>query len=453
MDDASQQGLFGALFSRGAADTSDEAWLAAMLTTEAALARAAERAGLAPPGAGAAVTAAATVDFFDANKIGRAAVTIGNPVSALVKDLTALVPPEYASAIHLAATSQDIIDTATMLLAKRAITTIQADLAEAASASEALTRAHARTVMAGRTLLQQAVPITFGLMTASWLTAIDEARRQLHQAQDGLAIQYGGAAGTLAPLGDQGPAVAELLAEELGLATPILPWHTDRSRILHLAAALATTCATLGKIARDVTLLAQSEVAEVHEGSAAGHGGSSTMPQKRNPVVAIIILGNTKQAPALLCSVAAAAEQELQRAAGAWHAEWQPLSHLLQITGSAAAWSAELLAGLVVDPARMRANLDASGGLPMAEHVTTLLTPAMERLQAHELVAAASARAFDSGMDLADALCSDEQSAAKLAAAQFNRDQLEAALLPESYLGATPVFIQRALAAHEALDL
>jgi 3-carboxy-cis,cis-muconate cycloisomerase len=437
--------LFGALFNAGDIDVSDEAWLQAMLDTEAALARAAERAGLAPPGSGVAVTAAASVSSFDAKKIGQAAATIGNPVPALVKDLTGLVDPQHAIAVHIGATSQDIIDTALMLLAKRATTTIQADLAEAASASEALTRTHATTVMPGRTLLQQAVPITFGLITAGWLTAIDEARRQL--AQVPLAIQYGGAAGTLAPLADKGPAVAELLAEELDLATPVLPWHTDRLRILNLASALTTTCATLGKVARDITLLSQTELAELREGTP---GGSSTMPHKQNPVAAIVILGNTKQAPGLLSTLAAATEQELQRAAGAWHSEWQPLSHLLQLTASAARWSAQLLAGLQVDPARMRANLELTHGLPLAERVSALLTPAMGRLQAHELVAQASARAMQTGVGLAESLWADEQSAAKLAAAQISRDQLEAALAPESYLGATHLWIERALVAHES---
>lgn len=440
--------LFGALFNAGHVDVSDEAWLQAMLDTEAALARAAERAGLATPGSGAAVTAATTVDSFDAKKIGQAAVSTGSPVPALVKALTGLVPPACASVVHLGATSQDIVDTAAMLLAKQAITTIQTDLEQAASACQTLTRTHAATVMAGRTLLQQAVPITFGLLTAGWLTAIDEARRKLGYVRASrLAIQYGGAAGTLAPLGDKGPEVADLLAEELGLANPVLPWPTDRLRILDLAAALTATCATCGKLARDITLLSQTEVAEVREGAP---GGSSAMPHKQNPVAATVILGTTKQAPGLLATLAAATEQELQRAAGAWHSEWQPLSHLLQLTASASHWSAKLLSGLQVDPARMRANLELTQGLPLAEHVSALLTPAMGRLQAHELVAEASARAVQMGVGLAESLWADEQSAAKLAAAQISRDQLETALAPESYLGATHRWIERALAAHES---
>ncbi len=354
-------GLFSALFARGDVDAGDDAWLQAMLDAEAALARAVERAGLAPAGSGAAVTAVARSDLFDNRALGEDAAATGNPVPALVRELTRLLPDAAAaSAVHKGATSQDIIDTAAMLLSKRAIVVILADLSAAAASCAADAATHARTVMSGRTLLQQAVPVTFGLVAAGWLTAIDEARQDLHRISDTrLAVQFGGAAGTLASLGDAGPRVAEILGSELGLAVPVLPWHTNRHRIVDLAAALAGTCAALGKIARDVTLLAQTEVAELREDSGAGRGGSSAMPHKQNPVAAVTILGCTKQAPGLLATLAAAAEQEHQRAAGAWHSEWQPLSHLLTLTGSAANWSAELLPTLQIDPARMRANLVA----------------------------------------------------------------------------------------------
>lgn len=445
---------FGALFDRGAADTSDKAWLQAMLDTEAGLARAAERAGLAPPGSGAAVTAVAHADLFVNANLSTAAASTGNPVPALVKTLTALLPAASAAraagAIHLGATSQDIIDTAAMLITRQSFDVILADLSTAAAACAGLTRVHAETVMAGRTLLQQAVPITFGLVTAGWLTAIDEARQRLREVRGArLAIQYGGAAGTLAPLGDQGPHVAELLAEELSLRAPALPWHTNRLRILDIAAASTSACAALGKIARDITLLSQTEISEVQEASP---GGSSTMPHKQNPVASTLILAHAKRAPHLLATIAAAAEQEHQRAAGAWHAEWQPLSDLLRLTSSAAAWSADLLTGLRVDPARMRQNLEATHGLLLAERVTALLAPAIGRLEAHELVARASARATANGTDLAEALLTDKEAAAKLAACQIGRDQLQATLAPASYLGATPQFVDRALRAHEALD-
>jgi 3-carboxy-cis,cis-muconate cycloisomerase len=459
-----RDGLFSALFDRGAAPTGDAAWLQAMLDAEAALARALELAGEAPAGSGAAVTAAASAGRIDAAAIGRQAALTGNPVPALVRALTGLVPDFAASAVHRGATSQDIIDTAAMLMARRVIDTAGGDLAAAAAAAARLAAAHAGTVQAGRTLLQQAVPVTFGLVAAGWLTAIDEARERLEAVGRGrLAAQLGGAAGTLASLGAAGPAVASHFAAELGLAAPVLPWHTDRLRVLELAAALAGVCAALGKIARDVTLLAQSEVAEVAEGGGSGgggsggggpegsgsSGGSSAMPHKRNPVAAVVILGCTRRAPGLLAGLAAAAEQEHQRAAGAWHSEWEPLADLLRLTGSAAAWAAELLAGLRVDAARMRANLDAARGLPLAEHVSAVLTPALGRLAAHDLVAQASRMAARDGRALGDVLASEPQFAEPIAAAGITPGQVAGALEPEAYLGAAGAFVSAALAAHD----
>jgi 3-carboxy-cis,cis-muconate cycloisomerase len=443
-------GLFSALFARGDVEAGDDAWLQAMLDTEAALARAVERAGLSPPGSGKAVTAIARSEFFDNRTLGEDAAATGNPVPALVRAMTRLGDSAASGAVHTGATSQDIVDTAAMLLARRAIDVILADLSATAAGCAALATAHARTVMSGRTLLQQAVPVTFGLVAAGWLTAIDEARLDLRRiSSDRLAVQFGGAAGTLASLGDAGPQVAVLLGEELGLPVPVLPWHTDRRRVVDLAASLTGTCATLGKIARDVTLLAQTELAEVTTGSP---GGSSAMPHKQNPVAAITILGCTKQAPGLLTTLAAAAEQEHQRAAGAWHSEWQPLSHLLTLTGSAASWSAEMLSDLEIHPQRMRTNLESTRGLPQAEHLAKLLTPALGRLAAHDLVAAASTRATTDNTDLAAALLADETSAKALADAGINATELQSHLAPESYVGATPEFINRALAAHTEAD-
>jgi 3-carboxy-cis,cis-muconate cycloisomerase len=449
--------LFGALFSRSAVTVDDAAWLQAMLDTEAGLARAAERAGLAPSGSGAAVTSAASVRFFDNGAIGAAAAATGNPVPALVRALIGVLPAEQADAgqaIHLGATSQDIIDTAAMLIARRVLDELLTDLAAAASACADLTREHATTVMAGRTLLQQAVPITFGLVTAGWLTAIDEARQQLHYVRTHrLAIQYGGAAGTMATLRDEGPRVAEYLAGELELALPVLPWHTNRSRILDLAAALTQTCTALGKLARDVTLLAQTEVQELAEGGAPGTGGSSTMPHKQNPVASTLILGNTKQAPNLYATLAtAAAEQEHQRAAGSWHAEWLPLTALLNRTTTATTWATTLLQGLQINPVKMRQNLDLTHGLLMAENLATLLTPHLGRLKAHDLIEQASSRATGNNTDLVTALYEDNEASAKLAATPLSRDQLAASLTPTTYLGATQQFIDRALQAHESVD-
>jgi 3-carboxy-cis,cis-muconate cycloisomerase len=456
-----QQGLFAGIFGRGGVDTGDEAWLQAMLDTEAALARAVERAGLAAPGAGAAVTAAAQAGAFDAAELGRQAELTGNPVPALVRELTRMVPPGLAGAVHKGATSQDIIDTAAMLLAREALSALAADLTATAAAAAALAAAHRDTIMIGRTLLQQAVPVTFGLVAAGWLTGLDDAREAVARVRAGrLAVQFGGAAGTLASLDGDGLRVAGLLADELGLALPVLPWHTDRLRVLDVAGAAAGASAILGKAARDITLLAQSEVAEVREGDGAGpgagpggaRGGSSAMPHKRNPVGAVALLGCTRQIPGLLATLAASAEHEHQRAAGAWHAEWQPFSDLLRLAGSAASWGAELLAGLEVDPARMRRNLDDARGLPLAEHVASLLSPALGPTAAHDLVARASAQAAGHDQQLRDALLDTPDFRYQLDQAGITAEQVESALDPARYLGSAAELVDAALAAHAAAE-
>ena len=460
------RGLFGGVFARGGVEAGDAAWLQAMLDAEAGLARALERAGLAPAGAGEAVTAAARAENFNPNELGGLAALTGNPVPGLARALARQVPQTAVSAVHRGATSQDIVDTAAMLLAKRAIEVIQADLARAADAAAGLAAAHRDSIMIGRTLLQQAVPVTFGLVAAGWLTSLDEARAGLDAVGPRLAVQFGGAAGTLASLGEAGQRVTALLATELGLAVPVLPWHTDRLRIIDLGAALARVAAVLGKIARDVTLLAQSEVGEVSEGGGTDQrgadqqapaasprrGGSSAMPHKHNPVASIAILGCTRQVPGLLATLAAASEQELQRAAGAWHAEWEPLTALLRLTGSASSWAADLLPGLVVDTSRMAANLAATKGLPLAEHVSSLLAGVLGGAQAHDLVAEAGARATSAGLPLRDVLLAVPKLEQRLSSAGITAEQIDSALEPSGYLGAAGAFVTAALDAHKALE-
>ena len=473
-EEANARGLFGGVFARGGVEAGDAAWLQAMLDAEAGLARALERAGLAPAGAGQAVTAAARAGNFDPNELGGLAALTGNPVPGLARALARQVPQTAASAVHRGATSQDIVDTAAMLLAKRAIEVIQADLARAADAAAGLAAAHRASIMIGRTLLQQAVPVTFGLVAAGWLTSLDEARAGLDSVGPRLAVQFGGAAGTVASLGEAGQRVAALLAEELGLAVPVLPWHTNRLRMIDLGTALARVAAALGKIARDVTLLAQSEVGELSEGAGqrgagqrgadqpgAGQqapaasprrGGSSAMPHKRNPVASIAILGCTKQVPGLLTTLAAAAEQELQRAAGAWHAEWEPVTALLRLTGSASSWAADLLPGLIVDTSRMAANLAATKGLPLAEHVSSLLAGVLGGVQAHDLVAEAGARAVSAGLPLRDVLLAVPKLEERLSSAGITAEQIDSALEPSGYLGSAGAFVTAALDAHDALE-
>jgi 3-carboxy-cis,cis-muconate cycloisomerase len=429
---------FSGIFSHGpvAALVDGTSWTQAMLDFEAGLARACAGVGLIPPEAAAAITAACRVDQFDVATIGHEAGAGGNPAIPLVSALRGRVPDEFALYVHRGATSQDVIDTAMMLVARRALTVILSDVARLATSAAALVEPHRRTVMHGRTLLQQAVPVTFGLKAAGWLTAVQHARAALERAASTEpALQFGGAAGTLAALGDNGMRVAEALAEELGLPLPTLPWHTDRTRVTLLAGPLAAMVGVLGKIARDIELLAQNEVAEVTTGRG---GGSSAMPHKRNPVQAVAVVACALRVPGPLATLHAAMLQEHERAAGAWHAEWEPFSELMRLAGSAVSWSAEMLEGLQVNPERMRANLDAAGDFMMAESVVA----GLGMPGARELVDGALARAVAAESSLREAL---------LATPDFpwSAEELDAELDPAAYLGVTQVFIKRALTAYE----
>lgn len=470
-------GLFDGVFARGAAaDAVDDAhWLRALLDAEAALARAAARAGLVDVAAAAAVTEAADrvidrdavvrdaaggacdrdasdrdASDRDAGGLGiaglsAAAAGYGNPVPPLVRALSAAVPAGAREAVHVGATSQDIMDTAMMLLVRRAAEAILADLGAAADAVAGLAARYRDTAMIGRTLLQQAQPTTFGMLAATWLSALDRARARLSAMSAGLPVQYGGAVGTLAASGGVGTRIAALLADELELTDPGLPWHTDRQPIVDIVAALAGAGGACGKAARDVTLLAQGEVAEVAE---AGAGGSSAMPHKRNPVAAISVLGCTRQLPGLAASLLAATEQEYQRAAGAWHAEWLPLTSMLALTGSAASWSAASLCGLRVDTAALAVDLAGTGGLPQASRVAELLAPGVGRIAAHDLVRAAAARAATAHRPLRDVLLDDRDARRAMTDAGAGTGELDAALDPATHLGAARELVDRALAAH-----
>jgi 3-carboxy-cis,cis-muconate cycloisomerase len=336
------------------AAVSDDAWLAAMLSVEAALAGASADAGLVPATAAAAIAEACARPTFDPAAVGREAAVHGTPVVPLVAALRAAVAPDVASFVHRGATSQDVVDTAAMLIARDAVAVIVSDVDGAADAAARLAQAHRDTVMIGRTLLQHAVPVTFGLTAAGWLSGLDAAAGELRRFRP--AVQLGGAAGTLDGLD---PAVVTGMGARLGLDAPDLPWHTERSRITTLAAALGVAAGALAKPARDVTLLAQNEIGEVSEGSP---GGSSAMAHKRNPVAAVSTLAAALQAPGLVATLLAAAAQEHQRAAGAWQAEWQPLRALLVSVGSAAAWLRVCLTELVVHPDAMRARVSGSTG-------------------------------------------------------------------------------------------
>jgi 3-carboxy-cis,cis-muconate cycloisomerase/3-oxoadipate enol-lactonase len=445
-------GLLGPLFGGSRADTelSDRAFLQAMLDAERALAVASARAGVVPDQAAAAIAAVCHAARFDPDDLGRRALEAGNPVVPLVGDLTGAVAAEAGSEaarwVHHGATSQDIMDTAASLVAARALRPVLDDLDRAAETCARLADLHRGTVMVGRTLGQQALPTTFGLKAAGWLAALDEAAGGLAAVrQNRLAAQLGGAAGTLASLGPAGVEVARAYAEELGLAEPVLPWHTNRVRVAELAAALGVAAGVLSKIALDVTLLAQTELGEVAEAAGEGRGGSSTLPHKRNPVGAVLVAAATRRVPGLVATLLGTMAQEQERATGAWHAEWEPLAELLRLVGGAAHRIRERLGGLEVHPDRMRENLAATGGLLLAEHVAAELAGPVGRVGAQELIGRLAREAADTGTPWRAVLLADPTVRQHLDEADIDR-----LLDPDGYLGAAEQLIDRALTIHRA---
>jgi 3-carboxy-cis,cis-muconate cycloisomerase len=436
-------GLVDPLFSSAEVDAavSDEAWLQAMLDFEAALAESEADAGLIPVKAAAEIAASCLAEFFDASEIGRQSVAAGNPAAPLVSALIDRMSMEAKEYVHLGATSQDVIDTAFSLMARRALDAILADIAVASSACATLVAKHEHTLMTARTLLQPATPTTFGFKAAAWLVSMDEAAARLeHVRNDRLAVQLGGAAGTLASLEGAGVDVAHRVAARLGLAEPVLPWHTDRTRVAELAAALGIAVGVLGKIARDVVLLAQAEVAEATE---AEHGTSSTLPQKRNPVRAVLVVAAAERAPGQVGTILAAMIQEHERAAGAWHAEWETVRDLLRIAGAASHHAGILLGSLQVDTQRMAENLDADGGLVMAENLALQLAHHVARAEAREIVRRCSEESLTRKVAFADMARRDPEIRRHL-----SEEQINAALDPANYLGSIDELIGRAHAAH-----
>ena len=443
-DDRGDGTLLGALFATPAMGRlfDDRARLQAMLDFEAALARAEATAGVIPADASEAITLACDAARFDLGAIGRAAADGGNLAIPMVKALTAAVGGDAGRFVHWGATSQDAIDSGFMLQARSGLDLLIAELTAIGDALDALAERHALTAMAGRTFLQHALPVSFGLRAAGWLSGVTAARAELaHVRATALAVQFGGAAGTLASLGDKGPAVAERLAVELGLPLPPLPWHGDRARIARIASALGLAAGALGKIALDVALMMQTEVAEAFEPAAPGKGGSSTMPHKRNPVGATLALASARQAQALVPVALQAMISEHERAIGGWHTEWVALPQAFRLTAAAAAHVRTIAEGLEVDADRMRENLDRTQGLVLAERVMMALAPTLGRMPAHHCVEAATKRAIADGETLHAVLAADPEIVATLGA-----DGLAALFEPEGYLGASDAFIAAARA-------
>ena len=427
---------------------SGRAWVQAMLEAEGALAVAQARVGLIPPDAAEAIASSykkgRDAGLFDPEELGRKGRAQGNPVPPLVRVLTEMVSEvseEAARYVHKGATSQDIVDTAAMLLTKRALGLILTETDAIAVALAGLAEAHRQTPIAGRTLLQQALPTTFGLKAAGWLVAVLEARRLLLEVRaTKLAAQLGGAAGTLASLGDSGTEVLEEFARELDLEEPAVPWHTDRSRIAEIGSALSLLAGVLGKISLDIILMAQTEVGEISEPAGAGRGGSSTLPHKRNPILSVTAAACSRRVQDLARTLQAAMVQEHERAAGAWHSEWEALSNALALTGGTAAAVREVMEGLEIHPEKMRENLEATGGLLLAEHVTTMIAEHFGRLKAHDLVEAASRRTLESGRSLREELLAEP-----VLEEVLSEEDIDAALDPAGYLGSAGAFVDRAL--------
>jgi 3-carboxy-cis,cis-muconate cycloisomerase len=408
-----------------------------MLAFEAALARASARAGVIPPDAAEAIQRACRVEAFDVPALYRDAVAAATLAVPLVKRLGELVGD--ARYVHWGATSQDAIDTALVLQMRQGFELLEEGLVALGQVCARLADRHRQTLMPGRTLLQQALPITFGLKAARWLSLVTRQLETLRALRSRvMVVQLGGAAGTLSSLGDEGPRVVELLAEELGLGVPDLPWHAERDRVAEVASFLGVLAGGMAKVAGDVLLLAQTEVGELAEGAAPGKGTSSTLPQKRNPVDAVEAVAAARLAIGLVPVVLSAMTQEHERAAGAWQAEWSAVPDLFRWTAGATSHVNAALDGAEVFADRMRQNLDQSQGLSLAESLAMALARKVGKEEAHKRVQALTREVARTGKHLREVA---------VEAAVLSPEQIERALAPENYLGSTDVFIERALRA------
>lgn len=426
---------------------SDEALVKYMLRAEVALAQAQAEMGVIPLAAAETIQSVAAQQhhcIIDFNQLAQASGLAGNIAIPLVKQFTAAVKKtdeEASRYVHWGATSQDIIDTGFMLQAKDGLELIEQQLTQAIQATTQLTMQYRDQVMMGRTWLQQGLPITFGHKTARWLSSLDrDLKRVQHLQQHVLTAQLGGAVGTLASLTDQGSAVVDAYAIKLGLNAPTCTWHAERDRVVEIAHVLATITGNLGKMARDWSLMMQTEIAEIFEPSGVGRGGSSTMPHKRNPVAAASILAAANRVPALMSSVYQSLVQEHERSLGAWHSEWLALPELFQLTAGSLSRAIEVFTGLEVKPENMLRNLDCTQGLIMAEALMMSLAPQMGRLNAHHLVEAVCQQAVAEQRHLLEVA----QHHAEILAV-LTTEQLSHVLNPQHYLGNTEAQIDAVL--------
>jgi len=424
---------------------SDRGRLQGLLDFEAALARAEARAGIIPEGAVSPIASQCRAEVFDLESLGQAAALSGNVAIPMVQALTALVAesdPDAARWVHFGATSQDALDTGLVLQLRAALHHLEEGLDRLARALAHLAERHRRTLLAGRTWLQHAQPITLGLKAAGWMSAVERHRERLREARPRLlAIQLGGAVGTLDAFGAKAAAVSTALADELGLAVPDLPWHSQRDRLGEAAALAGLLVGTLGKMARDVSLLMQSEVAEAFEPGAPGRGGSSSMPHKRNPVASAVALAAAIRVPGLVATMLSAMVQEHERGLGGWQAEWETLPEIFRLTAGALGHMTEVASGLQVDPARMAENLGATHGAIHAPAVSLALASSLGRTGAHEIVERASRRAALERRPLRQILSEDPEVKSRLSPHELDR-----LFDPSQGLGQAEALVEQALA-------
>jgi 3-carboxy-cis,cis-muconate cycloisomerase len=428
---------------------SDSVRIQRMLDFERALAAAEARLNVIPKSAEPAISSHCKVELFDLPPIAQAAATAGNLAIPLVKELTKLVAQsdeEASRYVHWGTTSQDVIDTGLVLQLRDAFDAIESELQKLCEKLARLAHDHRATALPARTWLQHAVPTVFGLKVAGWLDAMTRHRERLRETrQRVLVLQFGGAAGTLASLGSDGLKVAQALAEELGLLLPPVSWHSQRDRIAEVGTTLALMVGTLGKIARDVALQNQTEVAEAFESAAEGRGGSSTMPQKKNPVACAAILANANQVPALASALLSAMPQEHERGLGGWQAEWNILPELVRRAGGALHQTRAIIDGLQFDTARMSQNLDVTRGLIFAEAVAAALAKQSGKQEAHKLVEECCRRAVAEKKHLREILAGTAEIKSRLSSAE-----LDSLFQPLNYLGVANEFIDRTIAASKA---
>lgn len=429
----------------------DEGRVQGMLDFEAALARAEARAGLIPEALVADIVACCHPAGFDFDALAVAIGSAGNSAIPLVKALGKQVAarnPEAERYLHMGATSQDVMDTGLVLQLRAAIELLERDLARLGQELATQASRHAQTPLAGRTWLQQATPVTLGMKIAGWLGALTRHRQRLAELKPRLlSLQFGGASGSLAALGDKAFVVAQALADELNLRLPEQPWHTQRDRLVEFASLLGMIAGSLGKLGRDVSLLMQTEVGEVFEPAAPGKGGSSTMPHKRNPVGAAVMISAATRAPGLVSTMLAAMPQEHERSLGLWHAEWETLPELCCLVSGALQQALVVVPGLEVDAGRMLDNLESTKGLVLAEAVSIALAQRIGRDAAHALVEQSCRRAVEQGAHLREVLGQNPQ-----VSEQLSPRELDELLDPARYLGQAQRWVERAVDEHSTFN-